>query len=430
MPPVSGIDAESSANASAPHSTISPPSTQTPIINTGSGTRVAMPAGVRKMPPPMVMPITRPIELKRPSLRTSVAIERGYYPDNPSRCLPLGVTRISFDELSLSVDDRVALHTITHGAARHTTVCAASCLPRHKQVALQSALQVLNSGAALDRPDTPDEVVTAVRRLPAVEAAYAPFPAGIDPRLRAAFESRGVTAALHAPGRGVRPRREWTAGRRHHADGVGQDALLQPAGPRSHSEEPVGARAVSVSDQGARAGSDGGAARADHRNKRSAARSAAKRSAYTPTTATRRRTRAAPFARARTSCSSNPDMVHSGILPHHPRWAKLFENLDFIVIDELHAYRGVFGSHLTNVLRRLQRICRHYGSNPQFICSSATIANPAELAERLAEKPFALVEKSGAPTRREVLRLRQSAGRQSRARHPALVHRGVAPRRR
>ena len=94
---------------------------------------------------------------------------------------------------------------------------------------------------------------------------------------------------------------------------------------------------------------------------------------------------------------SNPDMVHSGILPHHPRWAKLFENLDFIVIDELHAYRGVFGSHLTNVLRRLQRICRHYGSNPQFICSSATIANPAELAERLAEKPFALVEKSGAP---------------------------------
>ena len=94
---------------------------------------------------------------------------------------------------------------------------------------------------------------------------------------------------------------------------------------------------------------------------------------------------------------SNPDMVHSGILPHHPRWAKLFENLHFVVIDELHAYRGVFGSHLTNVLRRLQRICRHYGSNPQFICSSATIANPSELAERLAEKPFALVEKSGAP---------------------------------
>ena len=90
-------------------------------------------------------------------------------------------------------------------------------------------------------------------------------------------------------------------------------------------------------------------------------------------------------------------MVHSGILPHHPRWAKLFENLRYVVIDELHAYRGVFGSHLCNVLRRLRRICRHYGSNPMFICSSATIANPRELAERLTEQPFELVDESGAP---------------------------------
>ena len=94
---------------------------------------------------------------------------------------------------------------------------------------------------------------------------------------------------------------------------------------------------------------------------------------------------------------SNPDMVHSGILPHHPRWAKLFENLQYVIIDELHAYRGVFGSHLANVLRRLRRICRHYGSNPTFICSSATIANPRELAEALVEQPFALVSESGAP---------------------------------
>ena len=94
---------------------------------------------------------------------------------------------------------------------------------------------------------------------------------------------------------------------------------------------------------------------------------------------------------------TNPDMLHAGILPHHPRWAKLFENLRYVVIDELHAYRGVFGSHLCNVLRRLQRICRHYGSDPQFICSSATIANPRELAERLAERPFAHIAESGAP---------------------------------
>ena len=104
MPPVSGIDADSSANASAPQSTITPPSTHTPSISTGSGTRVAMPAGVRKMPPPMVMPMTRPIELQSPSLRTSVAIQRGYYPDNPCCCLPLGGADGRFDEFSLSVD--------------------------------------------------------------------------------------------------------------------------------------------------------------------------------------------------------------------------------------------------------------------------------------------------------------------------------------
>ena len=120
-------------------------------------------------------------------------------------------------------------------------------------------------------------------------------------------------------------------------------------------------------------------------------------SACTPTTATRRRTRAAPFARARTSCSAIPTCCTPASCRTIRKWAKLFENLRFIIIDELHAYRGVFGSHLTNVLRRLQRICRHYGSDPQFICSSATIANPAELAERLAERPFTLVEKSGAP---------------------------------
>src|SRR5205823_11793563 len=73
------------------------------------------------------------------------------------------------------------------------------------------------------------------------------------------------------------------------------------------------------------------------------------------------------------------------------------ENLRYIVIDELHAYRGVFGSHLCNVLRRLRRICRHYGSDPVFVCSSATIANPKELAERLTERPFELVDCSGAP---------------------------------
>jgi DEAD/DEAH box helicase domain-containing protein len=90
-------------------------------------------------------------------------------------------------------------------------------------------------------------------------------------------------------------------------------------------------------------------------------------------------------------------MLHSGILPHHPKWVKLFENLRYVVIDEVHAYRGVFGSHLANILRRLARICRFYGANPTFICSSATIANPRELTEALLEKDVELIERNGAP---------------------------------
>ena len=97
---------------------------------------------------------------------------------------------------------------------------------------------------------------------------------------------------------------------------------------------------------------------------------------------------------------SNPDMLHAGILPYHPGWRTLFSNLQFVILDELHTYRGIFGSHVANVLRRLQRVCQFYGSSPQFICCSATIANPKEHAERLVERPFTLVDESrnGAPS--------------------------------
>jgi DEAD/DEAH box helicase domain-containing protein len=94
---------------------------------------------------------------------------------------------------------------------------------------------------------------------------------------------------------------------------------------------------------------------------------------------------------------TNPDMLHTGILPHHTRWTRLFENLRYIVIDELHTYRGVFGSHLCNVLRRLRRIARFYGQTPQFICCSATIANPGELASRLIEDDVEVQSENGAP---------------------------------
>jgi DEAD/DEAH box helicase domain-containing protein len=95
---------------------------------------------------------------------------------------------------------------------------------------------------------------------------------------------------------------------------------------------------------------------------------------------------------------TNPDMLHAGVLPHHTRWRRLFSSLDFVVIDELHTYRGLFGSQVANVIRRLKRICAFYGSNPTFICASATIANPLQLAKSLLEEEnIELVERSGAP---------------------------------
>jgi DEAD/DEAH box helicase domain-containing protein len=263
----------------------------------------------------------------------------------------------------------------------------------HKQAALQTALQVLASATALERPDTPEEVVTAVRRLPAVEAAYAAFPVSIDPRLKAAFERRGVhqlythqaEAFEHvANGRQVVVTTPTASGKTLCYNLPVLDRILKNPAARALYLFPTKALAQDqmaelhelASAIGEIDGGDIGVHTYDGDTPQDARRTI--------------RTRARIVL-------SNPDMVHSGILPHHPRWAKLFENLHFIVIDELHAYRGVFGSHLTNVLRRLRRICRHYGSDPQFICSSATIANPAALAERLAEKPFSLVDKSGAP---------------------------------
>ena len=263
----------------------------------------------------------------------------------------------------------------------------------HKQVALHSALSVLASGSALDRADTPDDVVTAVRRLPAVEAAYAPFPDSIDPRLKAAFVRRGVhqlythqaEAFEHiVNGRQVVVTTPTASGKTLCYNLPVLDRILKNPAARALYLFPTKALAqdqmAELHELAGAIGDIGGEPIGVHTY-----------DGDTPQDARRTiRTRAHVVL-------SNPDMVHSGILPHHPRWAKLFENLQFVVIDELHAYRGVFGSHLTNVLRRLQRICRHYGSNPQFICSSATIANPSELAERLAEKPFSLVAKSGAP---------------------------------
>ncbi|MCF7913952.1 MAG: DEAD/DEAH box helicase [Spirochaetaceae bacterium] len=95
---------------------------------------------------------------------------------------------------------------------------------------------------------------------------------------------------------------------------------------------------------------------------------------------------------------SNPDMLHAGVLPNHPKWIKFLSNLRYIVIDEVHTYRGIFGSHMTNLIRRLKRIAEFYGSSPQFILCSATIGNPKELAEQIIEEQVTLVDQNGAPS--------------------------------
>lgn len=134
---------------------------------------------------------------------------------------------------------------------------------------------------------------------------------------------------------------------------------------------------------------------------------------------------------------TNPDMLHQGILPYHSRWGSFFADLEYVVVDEIHTYRGVFGSNVANVLRRLNRICRHYGSTPTYVCCSATIANPKELAERLTGLPVVLVDRDGSPKgpRRFVLwnppyidtaRMeRRSSNEEAHALLVALLRRGI-----
>jgi DEAD/DEAH box helicase domain-containing protein len=264
--------------------------------------------------------------------------------------------------------------------------------PAHDN-ALQAALDRLTGDLAAAQPDTPDGWVTAVRRIPARSAEYAPFPEAVDARLREALTARGIeqlythqaAAIEHAlAGRNVVITTPTASGKTLCYNAPVLSAVLRDPSARALYLFPTKALAQDqlaelheLSDQLSR-------------------RAELDIGVFTYDGDTPQDARRAIRGRAHVVLS-NPDMIHSGILPHHPRWAKLFENLRYVVIDELHAYRGVFGSHLTNVLRRLRRICQHYGSSPTFICSSATIANPRELGEALVEQPFELVSESGAP---------------------------------
>ncbi|MBI2223316.1 MAG: DEAD/DEAH box helicase [Acidobacteria bacterium] len=261
-----------------------------------------------------------------------------------------------------------------------------------KDRSLEEALQRLG-GSAIPRQAEGEPIVTAVERLPPVPAQYAPFPEGVDERLLDALRARGIEHLYThqaevwrhiSGGRHVVVITPTASGKTLCYNGPVLNEILRDPSARALYLFPTKALAQ---DQ---------LAELHGLADLIADRTGSEIGVFTYDGDTPQDARRAIRSRAHVVLS-NPDMVHSGILPHHPRWAKLFENLTFVVIDELHAYRGVFGSHLANIIRRLRRICRHYGSDPIFICSSATIANPRGLAERLTERRFELVDQGGAP---------------------------------
>jgi len=235
-----------------------------------------------------------------------------------------------------------------------------------------------------------------VERLPAREARTAPFPAPLDARLVSALQSRGIDRSIRTR---RRPSRLWHAASTSPSSRPRLrktlcynlpvlNALLRNLATTALYLFPTKALAQ-----------DQLAALRELIDALGAQISAQTYDGDTPRDR-RRSTRSAGGI-----VITNPDMLHTGILPHHTQWAALFRNLRFVVLDELHTYRGVFGSHLANVIRRLRRIAAFYGSAPQFICCSATIANPLELAQKLLDVgqdailPYrvTLIDDDGAP---------------------------------
>ncbi|MDR3698520.1 MAG: DEAD/DEAH box helicase [Candidatus Sulfopaludibacter sp.] len=234
-----------------------------------------------------------------------------------------------------------------------------------------------------------DSPVRAIHHQAATEGSFAEMPAGVDARLRKALETRGITRLYThqadafeqiAAGNNVTIVTPTASGKTWCYNLPVLNLLLNDAGARAMYLFPTKALAEDQLHEFNAAVEEMGS---DIR-------------AFTYDGDTPQDARKAIRQRANVVLT-NPDMLHSGILPHHTKWARYFENLRYVVIDELHYYRGVYGSHLANLLRRLARICEFYGSRPQFICCSATIANPRELGETLTGKSSELVERNGAP---------------------------------
>jgi DEAD/DEAH box helicase domain-containing protein len=254
------------------------------------------------------------------------------------------------------------------------------------QTAITRVHEVLDAFAARDLNG---ETLTAVRHFPARKAQWADFPAWADPDLVSAYAAKGIrrlythqaaaAEAVHA-GKNVVIVTPTASGKTLCYNLPVLNAVLENSDTRALYLFPTKALAqdqlAELHDLNQRLDDRFGVFTYDGDTPADARKSIREKGHVVLT---------------------NPDMLHTGILPHHTRWTRLFENLRYIVIDELHTYRGVFGSHLCNVLRRLRRIARFYGRDPQFICCSATIANPGDLATRLLESEAEVQTANGAP---------------------------------
>ncbi len=252
--------------------------------------------------------------------------------------------------------------------------------------ALETVQEVLGALVARYRSE---EVLTALKHMPAREAQFRPMPAWVRPELAAAYRAKGIeklyshqaaTSGLAREGKNLVVVTPTASGKTLCYNLPVLNAVLENTDTRALYLFPTKALAqdqlAELHDLATRLDDCFGVFTYDG-DTPSDARKAIRERGHV--------------------ILCNPDMLHTGILPHHTKWTRVFENLRYIVLDELHTYRGVFGSHLTNVLRRLRRIAEFYGSKPQFICCSATIANPGELAAQLIEDRVQVVDENGAP---------------------------------
>ncbi len=232
--------------------------------------------------------------------------------------------------------------------------------------------------------------ITAWHRIEATEGNYAPLPSEVHPALRAALASKGITRLyshqreaydLLAEGKNVCVVTPTASGKTLCYNLSVLDSALKDPDARALYIFPTKALAqdqlAEVADLSKRGGFK------------------VESFTFDGDTPAQKRRLAKEVGQV---IITNPDMLHQAILPHHPTWVKLFSGLKYVIVDETHGYRGVFGSHVANVLRRLRRIAAFYGAKPQFVFTSATIANPGELAEIMAGDSVSLVDNSGAPT--------------------------------